>query len=83
MTAVADMIFVLLVFDHRKGRLIREEAFADSELALSAYAEAEQELSYQDNLEIVLVGSDSVETIHKTHGHYYDGHERSSYLTGV
>lgn len=67
----ADMIHVLLIFDHNSGRLIRQQEFTDAAEATQAYSDAEAENRDRDRLEIVLVGSDSLATIHRTHGHYF------------
>jgi hypothetical protein len=75
----------LLVFDHVKGQLIQEEHFQeDGPAALEAYAAKEQEHSGDRNIEIVLVGSDSIDTVRLTHANYYDGSVTvSKYLAGI
>lgn len=63
----------LLVFDHDAGKLLEEVDFgSEGERALAAYAE--KELIYRDreNIEIVLIGSDSLETVKLTHANYFD-----------
>lgn len=48
------------------------ETFKDSKKATQAYAEKEADYAGRsDEFEIVLVGADSIETIMKTHGHYF------------
>lgn len=75
----------LLVFDHEQGRLLEEIKFGeDSDAAVSAYAE--KELAYRDRdlIEIVLIGSDSLETVKLTHANYFDGTVAiSKYLVGL
>ena len=66
------MVHFLLVFDHSQGRLVRCEKFSEGKKAAAAYGTAETEFQSNDDLEIVLVGADSIETIYKTHGHYFD-----------
>jgi hypothetical protein len=75
----------LLVFDHEKGRLIDTQEFGtDSETAVAAYAAKERELQDQRLIEIVLVGSDSLETVKLTHANYFDGSVAvSKYLAGL
>ena len=75
----------LLVFDHARGRLVQEEHFhEDGPAALAAYAAKEQEHSGDRNIEIVLIGSDSIETVRLTHAKYYDGSVTvSKYLAGI
>lgn len=68
---MSAMVHFLLVFDHSKGVLARSESFAKADRAAAAYAEAETEYQDSPDMEIVLVGADSIETIYKTHGHYF------------
>jgi hypothetical protein len=63
----------LLVYDHGKHELVHRERFEDADEAAEAYARMEGEHKGDKNLEIVLVGADSIETIRKTHGNYFDG----------
>jgi hypothetical protein len=77
----------LLVFDHAKGELQSHDDFgSDSERAVAAYTLKEIELKDQDSIEIVLIGSDSFETIRITHANYFDGSVAvgsSKYLAGI
>lgn len=75
----------LLVFDHDRGRLIELQEFGDdSEAAVAAYSAKEQEFQGQRMIDIVLVGSDSLETVRRTHANYFDGTVVSSkYLAGI
>lgn len=75
----------LLVFDHAKGQLVQEQHFhEDGPSALAAYAAKEQEHSGDRNIEIVLIGSDSIETVRLTHANYYAGSVTvSKYLAGI
>jgi len=75
----------LLVFDHERGELVRTEEFGeDSESAVAAYARTEEEYRDQPRIEIVLIGSDSLETVRLTHGNYFDGSVAfSTYLAGL
>lgn len=75
----------LLVFDHARGQLIEERHFfEDGPGALAAYAAKEKEHTGDRNIEIVLIGSDSIETVRLTHANYYDGSVAvSKYLAGI
>lgn len=75
----------LLVFDHRAGHLIHTEKFGeDSERALAAYASTEDEYGASKDIEVVLIGSDSYETVKRTHANYFDGSVSvSKYLAGI
>lgn len=66
-----SVIHFLLVYDARARRLISSQDFADADVASAAYARAEREHIDEPDIEIVLVGADSIETIRKTHGHYF------------
>jgi hypothetical protein len=67
------LIHFLLVYDHAKQQLVKSESFTNASEASAAYEKLEQELRAQRDLEIVLVGADSFETIKMTHGNYFDG----------
>lgn len=75
----------LLVFDHEQGQLIEEKHYADDGArALAAYAAKEREHQDDRLIEIVLIGSDSIETVKLTHANYYDGSVAvSKYLAGI
>jgi hypothetical protein len=77
----------LLVFDHVKGELIDHKDFgSDSDGAVASYAEKEIEYKDRDSIEIVLIGSDSFDTIRITHANYFDGSVAvgsSKYLAGI
>lgn len=63
----------LLVYSYADSRLVTDpKSFDDEFEAAAAYTRAEAE--YRDvleNYEIVLVGSDSIDTVMRTHGHYF------------
>lgn len=79
----------LLVFDHNQETLIDERDFgSDSVKALAAYAECEEAYRDDPSVEIVLIGSDSIETVKLTHANYFDGSVAatagfSKYLAGI
>lgn len=60
------------MFDHRQDRLIKQVEFGtDIDRAMSEYAQAEQDHRDSAAIDIVLVGSDSIETVQKTHSTYF------------
>ena len=76
----------LLVFDHNAGRLSYIREFGtDSRSAMVEYSRLEREhLSGSDGIEIVLIGSDSIETVKLTHANYFDGTVSvSKYFAGI
>jgi hypothetical protein len=75
----------LIVFDHAAGQLVKVEEFGDdSDRAVAAYAAKEKELEGRGLIEIVLIGSDSLDTVKLTHANYFDGSVAlSKYLAGL
>lgn len=62
----------LIVFDHQIDALLEaRELGTKTAEALAAYAECEDHYRGQDAIEIVLVGSDSLESVRKTHTNYF------------
>lgn len=76
------LVHFLLVYDLVKQRLVDQRRFEDGAEAAAAYAELESQHRGEHDLEIVLVGADSLETIMETHGHYFGrvADEPSPYL---
>lgn len=75
----------LLVFDHEAGHLIDTVDYGeDGEAAVAAYSAKEKELEAHKLIEIVLIGSDSIDTVKLTHANYFDGSVAvSGYLAGI
>ncbi len=76
----------LLTYSLTAGRVVELREFSDDAEASAAYVDAEKLSGRDDDLEIVLIGADSGQTLRKTHGHYFDdeGTESTSpYLAGV
>lgn len=67
------LLHFLLVFDHAEGKLIEEESFNDVDEAIAAYEQRETNYDKSHNIEVVLIGADSIETVHQTHANYYNG----------
>lgn len=65
------MIYILVVFDPGKGQLIRESVFDDPAAAEAAYRSEEASLAPTGDVEVVLIGTESRESIYATHGHYF------------
>ena len=85
MTAI-EIHHFLLVFDHEAGHLIDTVDFGnDGERAVEAYSAKEREFQGRTMVDIVLVGSDSIETVRMTHANYFDGSAQvsSKYLIGI
>ncbi len=66
----------LIVYDVARQRLLGADDLGDDmDAALEAYRASEQEQRerHDANIEIVLIGADSLDTIKQTHPHYFDG----------
>jgi len=64
----------LLVFDHATNTLVEHESFGtDSFAATKKYGEMERQYKDSHAIDIVLVGSDSIETVKVTHANYFTG----------
>lgn len=62
----------LLIFDHEKRKLLQApEEHIDTGKAVRAYAAAESKYERQDRVEVVLIGSDSLETVAQTHPNFF------------
>ena len=55
----------------------------DSERALRAYAADEERHRSDPQMDIVLVGSDSLDTVKITHANYWAGAPTSRFLAGI
>lgn len=78
------LVHFLLVYDRGLQKLVRQVPFSDSGAAVSAYEDAEAKYRDRRDMEIVLVGADSIETVMLTHGNYFDASPSASpYLAGV
>ncbi|MGV1004127.1 MAG: hypothetical protein ACOYEV_05005 [Candidatus Nanopelagicales bacterium] len=63
----------LLVYDHSKGQLVETIEFGPSSTdAVRRYGQLEALHRHEPQIDIVLVGSDSLETIRITHRNYFD-----------
>lgn len=64
----------LLIYDRNHDKLISHQCFGqDSDAAATAYRAAEIEYSDHPEMDIVLVGADSLETVRITHSTYFPG----------
>src|SRR5436309_2323151 len=66
------MTHFLLIYDRAKRRLVSHVAFSDVEEATAAYDAAEVEHLGDQEVEVVLVGGDSLESVKHTHGQYFE-----------
>jgi hypothetical protein len=75
------MHYFLLIYNRAHRHLQTVQEFADRNEAGRAYVAAERAAQGDPGLEIVLIGADSIDTIRRTHGQYFDAPGgRSKYL---
>ena len=72
MTTRRKTIDFLIVFDHDTREQISLEEFRDTRKALEAYGALEEQYRSDPRVEVVLLGSDSIETIKVTHSNYFE-----------
>lgn len=63
--------YFLITYDLRAHEVKVEDFEADFDAAAGMYSLLEERFEDDDRTEVVLVGADSIETIHKTHSHYF------------
>lgn len=83
---MAPQLYFMLIYDIEQRHVRVEEFGSDYESAADAYTEREERFREQGQVEVVLVGADSLETIHKTHSHYFAPREEDlfeRFLEGV
>lgn len=69
--AMSPLRHFLIVFDRRTGKQLRLQEFVDSAEALRAYELAEDSKGDDRMIDVVLVGSDSLDTVRVTHSSYF------------
>lgn len=70
----------ILVFDRHAGRLLSKLEFgAEAKAAVKRYEALEEQYRESPHMDIVLVGSDSIETVQITHANYFDGSAKDRY----
>ncbi|PJE14117.1 hypothetical protein [Mycobacterium sp.] len=75
-----DAVYFLLVYSFDEGALVHQDELRDREAAIVAYDAMERQYSAcLDRYEVVLIGADSIETVMKTHGHYFQRSDDSMF----
>lgn len=69
--ALSPLKHFLIVFDRRTGKQLEVTEYQNSDVALAAYEQAEAERRDDKMIDIVLVGSDSLDTVRVTHASYF------------
>lgn len=66
--------YFLLSFRIADRSVAVQEFGADEAAAADAYSKLEREVGDRRDVEVVLVGADSLENVRKTHSHYFSTH---------
>lgn len=61
----------LLIYNRRAGKIIRHHHFRTSAQALAARFEAEREFGENPDIEVVVLGAESWDSLSRTHGRYF------------
>lgn len=61
----------LVVFERRQGRVLREEAFGDSNEALKERFRTEKLNRSNPDIEVVVLSAESPEALRRTHARYF------------
>lgn len=86
MTKNDDIKNFLLVYNRRGGTLeVQKDFGSNADAAVAEYQRLEREHRSDGNFDIVLVGSDSIESVMVTHSNYFrkGSQDLESYLRGV
>jgi hypothetical protein len=67
-----DLKHFLVVYDIRAGKADVVPFDVNYDAALEAYNRAEEKYRDDPNVEVVLLGSDSIETVERTHSSYFE-----------
>jgi predicted metal-dependent HD superfamily phosphohydrolase len=70
--SVTTIQHFLVIYDIGNGRADVEQFGSDYQHAVAAYAAAERKYSDDSNYEVVLLGSDSFQTLERTHSSYFE-----------
>jgi len=65
------LIYFLLVYDAAAGSLRGCEEYLHAETAMKDFATLEAEHQNDDDVQVLLLTSDSIDTLRATHGHYF------------
>jgi hypothetical protein len=63
----------LVIYDRHEGRLLHVADHDTADSALSARFEAERKFRNRPDVEVVVLGADSREALHRTHSRYFKG----------
>jgi len=61
----------LVVYNRRKGQIVRRGAYPNAPAALQARFAAEREFTDQHDIEVVVLGGESWQAVERTHSRYF------------
>jgi hypothetical protein len=61
----------LVIYNRRKGQIVRHRRFRKADEALDARFQAEREFRDEPEIEIVVLGADSWDSLGRTHSRYF------------
>lgn len=70
------MIHFLLVFDRREGRVLSQQEFEARSAAMAGRFEAERLHKGNPDIEVVVLGAQSVAALKRTHARYFQDSRR-------
>ncbi len=66
----------LVVFDRSKGEVLRRQRYSDRDEALNARFAEERKHRGEPDIEVVVLGADSWDSLRRTHGRYFKGFDQ-------
>ena len=60
-----------MIYNRREGQIVRHRQFRSADRALEARFEAEREFREEPDIEIVVLGADSWDSLARTHSRYF------------
>lgn len=76
-----SLIHFLITYDAAKGRLESYEEYVHADTAMRDFAALEAEHRDAQDLQVVLLTADSLETLKSTHPHYFAETDAADMLT--
>ncbi len=71
----ADIKHFLVAYDIKRGSATVRQFGTDYDLAQEVYADVEQQVRDDENVDVVLLSADSLETVMRTHSSYFETRE--------
>lgn len=61
----------LVIYDRRRGQIIKHRVYPNPKRALAARFDAEREFRDEPDIEVVVLGAESWESLRRTHSRYF------------